>query len=160
MKGAFMNHEKKEARIKFHQERGREEITVLSKRDILIAGIALYWAEGTRKSRLGFTNSEPQMIKFMFRWFQDAMGVAKDDFMPRVFINAIHRSRINKVLHFWSQLLQLPTSQFGNPIFLKRPPRKVYENYESYYGVLALGIRRSSELKYRILGLIDGLRDN
>ena len=160
IKGAQMNREKKERRIEFYKERGREQIKTLSQRDIMIAGIALYWAEGSRKSKLSFINSEPQMIKFMFRWFQDELGVPKADFMPRIFINAIHRPRIRKVLRFWSQLLQLPTSQFGNPVFLKRPPRKVYENYESYYGVLSLGVRGSSELKYLILGLIDALRNN
>lgn len=160
MRGALVNRERKEERVRFHQEGGQRTIGEFSQRDLLIAGIALYWAEGTRKSRLGFTNSEPQMIQFMARWFQEVMGVQREDFMPRIFINAIHRPRIDKVLRFWSRLLQLPIRQFGNPVFLKRPPRKVYENYESYHGVLALGVRRSNELKYQILGLIEAMRDH
>ncbi len=95
----------------------------------------------------------------MFRWFQEAMGVKREDFMPRIFINAIHKPRIVKILRFWSDLLRLPAQQFGNPVFIKRNPKKAYENYDSYYGLLAIHTRKSTELKYRIMGLIDGLKD-
>lgn len=159
MKGAQMNHERKQARISFHREAGAKEIISLSPRDALVAGIALYWAEGSRKSRLAFVNSEPEMIVLMSWWFEKIMGVRKNEFMPRIFINDIHRPRIGKVLNFWSDLLRLPRSQFGNPVFLKKRPRKIYENYDSYYGVLSLGVRRSGELKYRVLGLIEALKN-
>lgn len=158
IKGAQVNHEKKEARIEFHRQEGEKQIYSLSRRECLIAGTALYWAEGSRKSKLGFTNSEPKMIMFMLYWFEHVMGVEKEDFMPRIFVNAIHKPRIEKILKFWSDLLELPRNQFGNPVFLKRRPRKVYENYDTYYGVLALEVRRSTELKYCILGLIEALK--
>nr|KKS47494.1 MAG: hypothetical protein UV11_C0015G0001 [Candidatus Giovannonibacteria bacterium GW2011_GWF2_42_19] len=48
--------------------------------------------------------------------------------------------------------------QFGNPVFLVHKQKKVYENYHHYYGVLALRVRKSSRLKYEILGLIDALK--
>ncbi len=158
IKGALANRQKKEARIVFHKEAGKKEITLLSFKDILLVGVALYWAEGSRKSRFAFTNSEPEMIAFVASWLEHVLGIKREEFMPRIFINAIHKPRIGKVLYFWSHLLRVPVRQFGNPVFLKRPPRKVYENHDSYYGVLALGVRRSSELKYRVLGLIDGLK--
>lgn len=157
--GAEMNRRKKEERVRFHQEAGKRAFQGITKREFLIAGLSLYWGEGSKKSRLGFVNSDPAMIQFMFRWFQEAMGVKKKDFMPRIFINAIHKPRIAKVLRFWSGLLQLPAQQFGNPVFINRNPRKVYENYDSYYGLLAIHTSKSTELKYRILGLIDGLKD-
>jgi len=157
--GAEMNKRKKQECIDFYKKSGKKEIGRLSKRDLLIAGSALYWGEGSKKSKLAFVNSDPDTIKFMFRWFQKSMLVKKEDFMPRIFINDIHRSRIKKVLKFWSSFLNLPVSQFGNPVFLKRNPKKVYENYDNYYGVLALGVRKSVKLKYRILGLIDAIKN-
>lgn len=80
--------------------------------------------------------------------------------MPRIFINEIHRQRIKKVLNFWSNLLQLPIEQFGNPVLLKMKQRKIYDNHESYYGVLSLKIRKSTKLKYHIRGLIGAMKQN
>ena len=157
LKGALMNKKKKQERIWFYRRLAEQELTLLTNREFLIAGAALYWGEGNKNSRLGFINSDPQMIKFMHRWFRRALGVKREEFMPRIFINAIHRPRIRKILKFWSQLLRLPVRQFGNTTFIKRNPKKIYENYDSYYGLLSIGTRNSSELKYRILGLIKAL---
>ena len=159
LKGAQTNRQKKEDRIQFYIKAGQEVIKELTKHEFLIAGLSLYWAEGNKRSKLGFINSDPAMIKLMFRWFKDIMGVKEEDFMPRIFINAIHKPRIRKVMRFWLDLLKLPRKQFGNPVFLKRNPKKVYENYDSYYGLLTLQVRRSTELKYRILGLIEALKN-
>lgn len=158
--GAEMNKRKKQERIDFYKKSSKKEIGRISRRDFLIAGIALYWGEGSKKSKLSFINSDPTMIKFMFRWFQKIILVRKEEFIPRIFINAIHKPRINKVFRFWSSLLKLPIKQFGSPIFLKKKPKKIYENYDSYYGVLALEIRKSTNLKYRMLGFIEALKNN
>lgn len=161
IKGALTQKRKKEARIAFYREKGKTDLGKISNRDFFLAGIALYWAEGTRKSgsKFSFTNSEPEIVKFMMIWLGKIMDVKKTEFMPRIFINAIHEPRINQVKKFWATLLGLPVSQFGKLVLLKRPPRKVYENYDTYYGVLNLGVHRGSELKYRTLGLIEALRD-
>lgn len=159
MIGAEINRKKKENTIAFYQESGKKDIGKLSKRDIFIMGVALYWAEGSRKNnRLAFVNSDPDMIVLMYKWFQVVMCVKKEEFMPRIFINEMHKPRITKVINFWSSLLNLPKRQFGNPVFLKMKQKKVYENYNSYFGVLALGVSKGTNLKYRILGLIDALK--
>jgi len=160
MIGAEMNRKKKEARIAFHRKTGKKDVGNITNRDLLMAGIALYWGEGVKshKSALAFVNSDPDTILFMYKWFHEIFDVKKDDFMPRVFINEMHKPRIKKVLKFWSDLLELPIEQFGNPVLLKMKQKKVYENYDEYYGVLSLKVRRSSDLKYRILGLIDAMR--
>lgn len=158
LKGALANKTRKEQRIQFHNETGKKLLQRIHVQEFLIAGLALYWGEGNKKSRLSFINSDPAMIQFMLLWFQKAMGVKREDFMPCVFINAIHKPRINKIVRFWSNLLELPPRQFSNPVFIKRNPRKVYENYDSYYGLLAIRVRKSTDLKYRILGLIEGLK--
>jgi hypothetical protein len=162
MIGAEMNRRKKEERIAFHKESGEKEIGKLSDRDLLMTGIALYWGEGNKKgkTKLSFANSDPEAILFMYKWFQKAMDVGKNEFMPRIFINEIHGSRIKKVVKFWSSLLNLPIEQFGKPFLLKMKQKKVYENHDNYYGVLALGVRKSTDLKYRILGLINALKNS
>lgn len=156
--GAETNKRKKQYRIEQCNAEALKIVGHLSERDRFIVGIALYWGEGSKKSKMSFVNSEPALALFMLRWFQEFMGVKKEDFMPRIFINEMHRSRAEKVLIFWSDYLGLEREQFSKIVFLKMKAKKVYENYDNYYGVLALGARNSALLKYRILGLIDALK--
>ncbi|MEK7535865.1 MAG: hypothetical protein AAB590_02540 [Patescibacteria group bacterium] len=157
--GAQMNRERKEGRIRFHEENGHTQINKLTSREFLIAGTALYWAEGSKtdRSQLSLVNSDPVLILFMYHWFQTIFSIRKEDFLPRISINEIHRPRVKKVLTYWSRLLKLPRSQFGNISFIKAKQKKIYANYDLYYGVLSLRIRKSTDLKYRIKGLIKAL---
>ncbi|OGH18210.1 MAG: hypothetical protein A3F31_05215 [Candidatus Levybacteria bacterium RIFCSPHIGHO2_12_FULL_38_12] len=48
-------------------QKGKASIANLTRREFFIAGIALYWAEGFKnlhERRLGFCNSDPEMILF------------------------------------------------------------------------------------------------
>jgi len=121
-------------------------------------GAALYWAEGSKGSKLSFVNSDPQMILFMYRWFQESLGVKNEEFIVRVFINEMHAPRISVVVAFWKNLLNLPKDQFRSTVFIKTKQRKVYENHDMYYGMLALRIRRSTHLLYKIEGLINAIK--
>ncbi len=157
MIGAEMNRKKKQERIDYNKWLGIQEIGTLTRRDLLLAGIGLYWGEGTKKSALALVNSDPRLILFMFRWFKEIMHIKDEAFMPRIFINEMHRPREQQIRDFWEKLLNLPKNQFGKITFLKRKNKKIYENYNSYYGILSLKICRGTELKYRILGLIEAL---
>jgi len=161
MIGARMNHERKEKIVEFYKKDGINVIGKISQRDLFMAGLGLFWGEGVKSeaSTLGFVNSDPKAILFMYSWFQETFGLRKDDFMPRIFINHIHRERIEDVLKFWANLLELPIEQFGTPVLLKIKNRKRYENHNSYYGVLNLKIRKSAQLKYRIWGLLSALKN-
>lgn len=161
MIGANMNRQKKLERIKFYERLGTEVIKKMSERDLFMIGLGLYWGEGVKsdKSSLAFVNSDQEAILFMYKWFSVVFNVKKEEFMPRIFINEIHKPRIKKVLKFWSNLLELPIEQFGNPVLLKMKQKKVYDNYDNYYGILSLKVRKSSDLKYRILGLLKAVKE-
>jgi hypothetical protein len=94
----------------------------------------------------------------MYKWLVDILKISKKDIFLQVSINAIHKYRIEKVLNFWADLLDLPKSCFGKTFFVDSVRKKVYENHDSHYGVLRLGVRKSTFLKYKILYLIDILK--
>lgn len=159
--GAEMNRQKRLARIAYYEKEAEKLVAPFSKRDMLMLGIGLYWGEGV-KSRSGspaVVNSDPSLVLFAKRWFENCLGVKKEDFNPYIYISEHHRSRERKIMRFWSTLLQIPPSQFNRIIFLKGRPKKVYENHDSYYGVLTLRVRKGSELKYRVLGFIKACKD-
>jgi transcriptional regulator with XRE-family HTH domain len=159
--GAQANRQKKIKAIDEAQKWAKMTIKDLSVRDKLIAGIALYWAEGSKaKSTTGFifVNSDPKMIKFMFDWLINIIHLPKNDIVVGLAINQIHQYRLEEVLNFWSDLLDLPRSQFLNTFLKKVTQKKVYENMQEHYGVLRLGVRRSTFLKYKTLALINILK--
>ena len=122
---------------------------------------ALYWAEGGKaRSTSGFifVNSDPKMILLMYYWLLTDLDVPKSDLSPRISVNINHKERIGDILHFWSNLLELPTDVFDNPYYVKTRNRKVYDNHDSYFGVLRLKVNRSTFLKYKMLALIEELK--
>ncbi len=156
--GSSTNHRRKMENIERHVQAGKKYVNELSLRELLLVGAAIYWGEGSKKSQLGFINSDADMIVFMYRWFQKALGVKKQDFMPRILINDLHKSRDRVIKGYWAKLLGLPESQFRKTTFIKRPNTKRYSNHETYFGLLTLRVRNSTDLKYKILGLIEGLK--
>lgn len=160
MRGVEVNKFKKKLVVESANNWAREAVGSLSEREILIAGAALYWSEGSKSSSTSgflFVNSDPSMILFMLVVLRQ-LGVKKEDIFCKIQINETHRKRIGKVLKFWQKLLDLPRTQFGKHSFVKSKAQKVYENYENYFGICRLGVRRSSILKYRMIGLIENLK--
>ncbi len=159
--GALRNKEKKRQAQDLAKSWAKSKVSSLSARDALIAGIALYWAEGSKASSTTgfiFVNSDPAMVLFMFKWLQDGMEVSLSDIVVQISINKIHRSRINVVLSFWSNLLDLSHGHFLKTSFSKIVQKKVYYNKSDYFGMLRIGVRRSTYLKYKTLALIDQLK--
>ena len=131
----------------------------LSKRDLFLAGVALYWAEGYRKGdgEFGFTNSDPRMIKLILKWLTEACGVLQSDIHCRICINAFHENRIEDVERFWVSLTGFSPSKFSKPTFIKASTRKQYLNADNYFGTLRVKVRKSKNLKRKIMGWIDGM---
>lgn len=158
LKGAQVNKDKKIRAQKDAVVWAQDMVGHLSKRDFFIAGIALYWAEGSKAvttTGFIFVNSDPVMIRFMYEWLVDIIHIPKEELTAQISINEIHRDRIGKVLNFWSHLLDLAPGRFSKTFFAQSVQKKVYENHDVHYGVLRLSVRRSTLLKYKVLGLIN-----
>ena len=140
-------------------EIGKTKVGTLSKRDVFITGLALYWGEGSKKGpgEVEFTNEEPASIIFMMHWFHEIYGIQLKDFILRVTINIIHKQRIGAVLAFWSHLTDVPTGQFTKVSFIKTKQNRLYKNLLSHFGTLRIKIRRSTELRRQILGSLEAL---
>lgn len=130
----------------------------LNKRDIFLVGAALYWAEGDKKQRrVGFCNSDPKMINLWLSWLKLCLGVPEQDFKCVIGINDVHKYRIGDVEKYWSKTTGIKLSQFGKPSYKHVKNKKVYENFEDHFGTLMVRIKRSTNLNYRILGMIEAL---
>lgn len=158
LKGAAIQKERKREKIERYLIAGKKEIGLLSVREFLIAGLCLYWGEGNRKKPgVRFFNSDPEMIKFILRWFKEMFGIENERYIIYIMINQIHKGRINDVKRYWKNALGLPNNCFRKPTLIKAKSKKVYENFKQHYGTLNIRISKSTDLYYRILGLIKGL---
>ncbi len=138
---------------------GRKLVGDVTKRDLLIMGIALYWAEGSKKDRkLTFTNSDPEMIKIWMVWLKKCLNVHRKDIFCNVGINELHEYRVSEVQEYWSKITGIPLADFRNVSLKKVKSSKVYEKQEEHFGTLNIRVKRSTNLNYLMLGLIEGLR--
>lgn len=158
-KGADSNRERKEMRIREAREASSQRFSSLSIEQLFVLGLGLYWGEGSKSPRnksLILTNSDPAIIKLMIRWFSDCFGVDQSRFRPRICIADTHRDREEILLSYWSKTLGLPVSQFSKTSFLPTG-KKLYENRDIYYGVIALYIARGTAVRHLILAYIERL---
>jgi predicted transcriptional regulator len=148
-------------KIEEMKEEGIRGVGRLTPRDLFIAGIALYWAEGFKKdSRLGFANSDPKMIKFFLKWLIKSCKVPKEAIRFRVGLNISHKNRIQEVEKYWSSLTRIPLSQFQKSFFQKFVWKKEFPKPEKYFGVLRIRANKQLTLFRRIHGWIEGLKLN
>ena len=139
-------------------EAAKEEINKISKRELKLLGIALYWGEGSKCERAGavkFVNSDSIMIKIMMRWFREICCVPESKF--RASFQAYELQNIDTIRTFWSKLTGIPLNQFTAPSLRISKTSKGKRGNILPYGTLQVQISNSALLT-KILGWIEGLK--
>jgi hypothetical protein len=141
-------------------QQGKDVIgNIIDEKELLLLGAGLYWAEGFKKdSRLGFANSDPQMIKLFLTWLFKIGNIPKTDIRLRVGINQQYKQNIKDIEKKWSNITSIPLSQFQKPSFQKTPLKKQYKNDNNYLGVLRIRANNQVSFYYKILGMISKLQ--
>ncbi|MFD3500732.1 hypothetical protein ACFWWT_18510 [Streptomyces sp. NPDC058676] len=139
------------------------EVGVLSDRELFLAGVALYWAEGAkdkahgrqRRENLQFINSDPNVIRLYLRWLE-SLGVERERMRFRV---SIHVSAdLGAAQAFWAELVGADASEFQRPTLKKHNPTTNRKNTsETYRGCLVVYVTRSAELYRRMEGAWYGI---
>lgn len=146
------------ANIENLRKKGIKEIGNINKRELFLAGLGIYWGEGYKSlTTTAFTSSDPKIVLFMIKWLGKNCQISTKDFICRVGLNITHRHRIQDVERYWSEITGIPQSQFTKTTLVKTKNKKVYENFDNYYGTLRISVRRSSRLQRKILGWLEGL---
>lgn len=93
----------------------KKSILPLSPRDMFIAGLFLYWGEGskTKLSQLCLSNSHPAVIKAYIAWLQSTLSVEKR--MVKIKLHLYSDMDIKKETIFWAQAINVPLEQFKRP---------------------------------------------
>jgi len=145
---------------KLLRDKGIKEIGKINRRDLFIAGVAIYWSEGYNylgDDQVGFTNTNPKMILLMLQWFREICNLSDDRFRFAIRINSRHKNRIKESEKYWSELMNMPLSQFSKTILIKSKSKKIYPKSKPYYGTLRITISRGTKLRREIKGWLAGL---
>ncbi|WP_031104608.1 terminase gpP N-terminus-related DNA-binding protein [Streptomyces sp. NRRL S-146] len=133
-----------------------QEIGELSARDLFMAGVALYWAEGAkdkpyaRRENVLFVNSDPGVIRLYLAWL-NLLGVERDRLRYRVMIHAT--ADIEGAERFWADAVGVEVSTFQKTTIKKHNPKTVRKNVgEGYRGCLVIRVSQGAELYRRIEG--------
>jgi hypothetical protein len=112
----FRNTMKTKREVEHQSEftRVQKQLGKLTKREKLIAGLFLYWGEGTKAASYttALTNTDPDMLVFFLEWLH-ALGVAKGDI--RIVLHLYKDMNIVQEMNFWSNYLKIPLKQFRKP---------------------------------------------
>lgn len=116
-KGALANKIKRLNEINTIHKLARKEIRKLTSYQFKLVGIALYWGEGDKKHNTGITNSDPEVIKFMMKWFREICKVPEDKFKLSIYYHAGQEE--TEIKKYWSSIADVSLLQFHKSIFKK-----------------------------------------
>ena len=141
-------------------DEGIIEIGKLTKREMFLIGVSLYWAEGFKhkdESSLGLATMDINMAKFYIAWLRECLDVDKSRLSFRVTANILYENRISEMEKYWSDNLGVKISQFVKPFYQKSKQNRDYPNSDKYFGVLRIRVRKSINILRKMRGWMVGV---
>lgn len=148
---------KKLTRLKEIYQKQSREFLPLSKKEIFLAGVFLYWGEGDKlHGRVTISNTDPRVVKFALYWMNYALKIPKSKI--KVNLHLYKDMDIKAAISFWSKILSLPKNQFNKP-YIKKSNREGL-TYKSFgHGTCKLYVG-SVPLSEKIAMTIKAISDN
>jgi len=143
----------KEKRIRSIKKESIGEIGKLTKRDLIIGGAVLYWAEGTKVGEeVCISNSDPAVIQFAMNWFREICKVNEEKFRIQLHLHSDLNHNICQ--HYWMRITGIPKKQFHKS-YIKESSLGHRKN-RLYKGTVKIRVN-DRNLHRRIMGWIQGL---
>ncbi len=109
---------KKESRLEIALQKANKDLGILSGRDLYIAGLYLYWGEGTKAApgRVEISNTDPDVIRAFMDWM-GCLDVAVSHMKFRLHLysdmDTVHETK------YWSEILGVSEKCFLRPYIKK-----------------------------------------
>lgn len=139
MRAAAANHMRRVIRDGFLFRDAKKEFDEKSNDPLFHIGIALYWAEGAkRSSAFAFANSDPDMIVLMLDWVRRFLEVDEKEIAFRLYL---HKPYAHEDCEgFWSQKTGIPLTAFKKTVY--KPTGLLIKRRPSYKGCIRLELYR------------------
>ena len=149
---------KRQSRLdRFYKEEKSKNLP-LTKKELFIAGLFLYWGEGMKdiKYPLGIYNTNPQLIKFALYWYKNILNIPLEKITIRLHLYS--DMNITEEIKFWSNQLKMPLSRFGNPQIKKTKKAAIF--YKGTFGHGTCGLLVNDvRLKEKIMASLKAIAD-
>lgn len=160
------------------QIRSAEDIGKITKRELWLMGVILYWRErvlnrneGDLHKGVRFTSSDPFLINIFLKWLHDIGGLAKDEIGFDIFVSLAknikntgeeskNKAETQKVVDYWAINTGFNNSYFSHIYYQKKRQRRSKRKISnrSEMGLLRIRVKASSMLARQISGWIEGVK--
>lgn len=130
----------KEKRLQGFYLEQKKKIFPLNKRDLFIAGLFLYWGEGSKtiSKEVFVSNTDPAVISVFIKWMEIIFKIAKSDLKFRM--HFYENTDVKKEMAFWAKSLNVSESQFTKPYIKKTSSLRINEKGSFGHGTCNAGI--------------------
>jgi len=149
---------KREVRLKILYAAERRNWNSLNERELLLAGLFLYWGEGNKSLRgsLSLNNNDPKVLQFTLNWLLYGLGVPKEKI--KVCLHLYNDMSVEEEIDYWSRLLDLPKVHFIRP-YIKESKRMEITHKGFGHGTCGL-IVNDVRLKEKVIMAIAAISDS
>src|SRR3989338_947933 len=91
------------------QKSSLKDIGKISKRELWLMGVVLYWRErllnkndSDLKKGVRFTSSDPHLIRFFLKWLVDVGGIKNEEISFDIFMPEDKKNSLNKLVDYWA----------------------------------------------------------
>src|SRR3989338_4590367 len=134
------------------QKNSAKEIGKISKRELWLMGVVLYWRErllnkndSDLKKGVRFTSSDPNLIKLFLKWLADAGGIKSEEISFDLFMPADKKSLLNEFVNYWSEITGFSKSNFSRYYLQKIKTKKSKRiSKKSSYVLFSVRVKSSS----------------
>lgn len=145
---AITNHNKRLQRDNLLYLQAQNEFAFFAKEPIFTLGLALYWAEGTKKNNTAeITNSDPELIIASIKWFERFLKIPRSRMRFRLYT---HEPFAKLGLEdFWAKKLGIDLDKFQKTIYkLTRYNFKKNDEYKGCLRVRVGGVKVLRKILY------------
>lgn len=134
---------KRESKLKIYYKEQKNKLLPLTKRELHMAGLFLYWGEGNKADRnvVSINNTDPDVLKFTLFWYVEILKIPKEKI--KVFLHLYSDMDVKEEMNYWSENLNLPISSFDRP-YIKKSKRSGID--QKGYGHGTCGLRVSNTI--------------
>lgn len=148
---------KRTNRYRSYYENQKNKLLPFSDRELLIAGLFLYWGEGNKASTnsISINNTNPKLVKFALYWMVKSLSIPKNKI--KVQVHLYKDMDVKKELEFWSRELKIPLVQFNNP-YIKNSNKSDLDQKGFGHGTCGLS-SSNTVIKENILMALEAIPD-
>lgn len=135
IKAAAAHRKNRLEREKIIFREAEKEFRTFVKEPLFQVGLALYWAEGAKRSTVfGFANSDPEMIRAMLQWMKRYFNLDPNTIPVRLYLHKPYAHEHCE--EYWSREIGVPLANFKKTVF--KPTGLLVKKRPNYKGCLRI----------------------